>query len=611
MRSLRYKIGLEYFILVCISIGTSIFAVYNFSNLGNSIAKILRENYQSVLAAENMVKALERQENAQISMFVDDITKSNAQFNENRDEFLFWYQKATEVDALPIEPVILDRIITTYRLYLDSSDSLYHIIQKPGAIAAAKAFQFNSVRPITNSLKEQCFHLLEVNQNAIIAAGNNAKNVSTKATLAVMTGSAIAVLLSIIASIHFTRSILKPAEKIANTVRQISQGHLNQKIDVTTDDEFGDLSREFNKMTERLKGYEEMNIQQLISEKKKAEAIVASIPDPVIVTDEKNQLLLINQAAAKILNNSENWQGKPVSEIVQNEQWSKLFNYAIDENSALDTLIPIENGDSTYYFRQRQMTIRDDLGRKRWSVTMFQDVTHFKKLDQMKSEFMATVSHEFRTPLTSINMAVDILLQSVLGNLNERQKELMASAKQDCERLTKMVKELLDLSRLESGKYPTKIELLNLRQLVESALTILRLPFQEKGVTLEVAIDSDLPELAADQRQLSWVITNLVNNALRYTDAGGVVRIIAHQHNDEIEVTVADTGRGIPSDALATIFDKFVQVKLPSDSTPGSVGLGLAIAREVVESYGGKIWVESEIGKGSTFYFTLPHESKS
>lgn len=610
MASLRYKIGLEYFVLVCISIGTSIFAVYNFSRLGGSVGKIFRENYQSVLAAENMVKALERQEHAQFSMFVDDVSKSLEQFNKNRDEFFRWYQKGIEGSFLPVEPTILDSIIATYRLYLSSSDSLYQIIQRRDAIASAKVFQFNSVRPIASSLKEQCFHLLEVNHNAIIAADRQAKSMSNKATLAVVAGSAIAMLLSIIASIHFARSILR-AQKLAHTVRQISQGHLNQKIDVTTDDEIGDLSREFNKMTERLKNYEEMNIQQLIAEKKKSEAIVASIPDPVLVTDENNRLLIINQAAAKILDSAENWQGKPVSEILKNEHLSNFFSQALDERAAPDKLIPITNGESTHYFRPRQMTIQDEHGRRRWSVTMFQDVTQFKKLDQMKSEFMATVSHEFRTPLTSVNMSVDILMQEVLGSLNERQLDLLSSAKQDCERLTKLVKELLDLSRLESGKYPTSIESINLHNLIETAINPLRLPFQEKGVQLELSIEPSLPDFPADQRQLTWVITNLLSNALRYTDAGGRVTISGMLHQNVIIVAVSDTGRGIPKNAVDAIFDKFVQVKQAADSTPGSVGLGLAIAKEVIESYGGKIWVESEIGRGSTFYFTVPNERKS
>jgi signal transduction histidine kinase len=192
-----------------------------------------------------------------------------------------------------------------------------------------------------------------------------------------------------------------------------------------------------------------------------------------------------------------------------------------------------------------------------------------------------------------------------------QQGELLATAKSDCERLTKLVKELLNLSKLESGKFQIKKESINLRELVDEALKHLRVPLRMKGIEFETAIDSRLPAFSADREQLSWVITNLVSNALRYTPAGGKVTISAARENGVIQISVEDSGRGIPAEALESIFGKFVQVKQPADSTPGSVGLGLAIAKEVVEAHGGKIWVTSEMGKGSTFAFTIPFEPEA
>jgi signal transduction histidine kinase len=226
----------------------------------------------------------------------------------------------------------------------------------------------------------------------------------------------------------------------------------------------------------------------------------------------------------------------------------------------------------------------------------------------MKSDFMATVSHEFRTPLTSLNMGIDILLQGLLGNLGAQQNELLASAKADCERLTKLVKELLNLSRLESGKYQMKKEPVNLQALIDESLKHLRMPFRVKEIEFETVIDASVPDFPGDREQLSWVLTNLVSNALRYTAAGGKVTISAGRENGAIQISVADSGRGIPAEALDSIFEKFVQVRQSTESTPGSVGLGLAIAKEVIEAHGGKIWVKSEVGKGSTFVFTIPLE---
>jgi signal transduction histidine kinase len=229
----------------------------------------------------------------------------------------------------------------------------------------------------------------------------------------------------------------------------------------------------------------------------------------------------------------------------------------------------------------------------------------------MKSELMATVSHEFRTPLTSINMTIDILQEEIIGRINSQQRELLQAAKDDSIRLIKLVKELLDLSRLESGKYQMKMDQVSLQQLVTESLKPLTLLMKEKQIDLEVNIDHNFPIFWGDQQQLSWAIINLVNNALRYTPQHGKITIAAEQKNGEIYVHIADTGRGIPKEALETIFEKFVQFKEPTDSTPGSVGLGLAITKQVVEAHGGKIWVESEPGRGSTFTFTMPIARKT
>ena len=224
----------------------------------------------------------------------------------------------------------------------------------------------------------------------------------------------------------------------------------------------------------------------------------------------------------------------------------------------------------------------------------------------MKSEFIATVSHEFRTPVTSISMSVDILNQEILGPLTERQKELVTSAKEDCHRLTKLARELLQLAKIESGSIQLREEELQFKEVVDATLRPLQIQFQEKNVQLVADVPDGLPPLHADEQQITWVITNLVTNALKYTPAGGSVTVRGRRDGGGIRLEVQDTGLGIPAEYLSRIFEKFVQVKQTPDATPGSVGLGLAIARQIVQMYGGRIWAESEPGKGSTFAFVLP-----
>jgi NtrC-family two-component system sensor histidine kinase KinB len=626
MSSLRYKIGFSFFLLVCISLATSVVALYNLSQLRNSVGEIFREHFQSVLAAQHMSTALEQQEKAQESMLYvgitlpgtpgreitasDQLNSAMAIFNKNRDDFIQWLGTAKDSVTVAPKPPVIDSIVLGYRVYLRAADSLYKLLKGAAKRGKAREFQQSIIGPVAQTLADQCYRYLEFNQTAVASADRRAKEATSNSALAVLFTSLLAIILILFASIQFTRTIIRPAEKLTEIARRIGRGHLDQKIDITTNDEIGELGQEFNKMTERLRDYEAMNVHQLVAEKKKSEAIVESIPDPVIVTDEENHLLLMNQAAIRVLNvGDRDWQAKLLGEIVQDTRWLPLLSPGAaqeGEHAARDLLLSVPQGDQTLYFRPRQTRIVDEREKVQGVVTLLQDVTRFKNLDRMKTEFMATVSHELRTPLTSISMAIDILSQEVLGRVNERQLDMLSTAKDDCERLTKLVRELLDLSRLESGKYEMKRESINLRSLVDEALKPLRLQSQEKNIHLKTEISLTTPEIAGDQQQLSWVITNLVSNALRYTPPDGNVTVRSELVDDSVRLSVADSGRGIPADAVEVIFDKFVQVKQGTESTPGSVGLGLAIAKEVVEAHGGRIWVESIVGKGSTFSFTIP-----
>lgn len=609
MTSLRYKIGLSYFVLVVFGLATSTFAVYNFSNLRDTFRLMLHDNYESVRAAQNMFKAFGGQENAQLKMLIQD-NDAYFQFSTNTSNFLGWLEKAKQGSLNDREKVVLDRITQDSYQYIQLTDSLYRILQKKWGTTDANEFRSKSIIPVAKSLKDGCFEYLEINQDAMTLTEEKLNQLASDATLTVITISIVAVFLSFFASVRFTRSIILPAEKLTRFVRNISSGQLNQKIDLNTDDEIGELSREFNKMTERLRTYEQMNVQQLIAEKKKSETIVENIADPVIVTDKNGVLILINQAAAAVFDvRGTDWQGKFVREVVGNQSWAEMLELGgirRIEQEHRDPLFEFTRNDLKLYFRPRQAHIVDEHRNIQGVVTLLQDVTRFKDLDRMKSEFIATVSHELRTPLTSLSMGIDILTQEVVGSVNQRQKDLLVAAKDDSERLRKLVKELLDLSKLESGKYEMKKELVDFRRLVADAVRPLRLPFEEKQIHLDINIPEHLPALSADPHQLTWVVSNLLSNALRYTDIDGKVQLTATEEKQGLLVTVADTGHGIPQESLVTVFDKFVQVKSSTETTPGSVGLGLAIAREVVEAHGGRIWVESQVGVGSTFFFTIP-----
>jgi len=608
--SIRAKLIWAFSVLVVLNLAAGFWSIYNFYTLGTTVGTILRENYQSVLAAENMVKALERQENALLVRSEGEETSSAGGFEENKELFFTWYDMAVRSISVAEQQPTLDSIQTVYRQYALRADSMNARIDQ-GAFNEAKHYYYETVRPVSDTLRELCFTLFKYNQAAMFNAEARTHTIANQIAVGTMMASIVTLVLSILATVWLSRSLITPAEKLTETVKQIGKGKLDLKIDVLSNDEIGHLSREFNKMTERLRRFEQMNIDQIIAEKRKSEAIVESISDGLIVTDARMNILHINKVVADLFDGTEGQAiGKPVSSIINDERiislirtWSVNGTTRVDEHP---TILEFDRDGRRYYFRPKLTTIPDSGGGLYGVVTLLQDVTQFKELDRMKSDFIATLSHEFRTPLTSINMSVDILSQGILGPLNDRQKELIESTREDCYRLTKLARELLQLSKLESGKLQMRDEELNIQSVIEFSLRPLQLQFQEKSVRLTTDIPGDLPVLVADEQQISWVLTNLVTNSLKFTDPGGQVCVRARRENETILVEVEDTGHGVAEENLAKIFDKFVQVKHISDSTPGSVGLGLAIAKEIVEAYGGRIWARSELGKGSKFSFVIP-----
>ncbi len=613
MVSLRYKIGTGYFILVIIGLATSGFAIFNLAHLRENVAPIIRQTYRGVLAAENLLKSLDDQQQAQLSAVIADKKLRGlyqSYFNNGRDDFLDWMQRIKDSTSTYSQNAVIDSMLAADSLYLTASDSLFALLIEHDQVKIGARYQNYVVQPIADKLRNHCSRFLEANQNAMVKAEQTIRETTLNSIVSMILAAAASILISILISVRFTKNIIQPAERLTQMVRKINQGQLNQKIDISTDDEIGELSREFNKMTERLRTYEELNIHQLIAEKRKSETIVANIAEPVIVTDNASHIVLMNQTAAAVFEVAGmDWQGKPLREIIGNNELEKILengNALTSEQEHRDILFTFQRNNTTTYYRPRQTYILDEEGSIQFIVTLLYDVTRFKMLETMKSEFIATVSHELRTPITSLGMEVDILHKEVLGSVNEAQKKVLISAKDDVERLRKLVKDLLDLSRLESGRYTLKKEWVQIERLVGESVRSMQLQFNEKNIAIDVKIPPALPAVMVDPHQYTWVITNLLSNALRHTTPGGSVVFTAKRGESELLISIADTGEGIPREYQDTIFEKFVQVKGVSQTTPGSVGLGLAIAREVVEEHGGKIWVQSTVGVGSTFSFTIP-----
>lgn len=608
-RSVKFKI-LSVLILIFILLSAnSIWSIINFNRLSDSIENIMQSNYRSIEAAQSMTVAIERQDSAELAqMFSDKDTTSNS-FRENEVEFLRNLSRAEDNITEEGEEEILKRINSLYIDYVDKYSVLVETQNSEGS-NAAKEYYYNEILPLFEETKEETRKLLALNQQGMITRKDRAHDISTSATYSTMLISLLTIIIGVVLSIYLTKKIVKPIRNLIDKIKKIAEGDYKQQLDISGNDEIARLAKEFNTMTQKLRSYELLNIKKLMEEKQKADAIVESISDGIIVTNDEHKLLLVNRAAEKAFNIREREAlNKHFLEVINREDIFKIIEKTKDKKPTdeykkyLDISLSVEDKTEHYRLNIRPITTKE--GENIGVVTLMQNITKLKEVDQIKSDFVSTVSHEFRTPLTSIIMGVGLLLDEVPGPINEEQKELVEAIEEDSERLKKLVSDLLDLSRMESGKIKMDIERNNIKDILDNAVKPFKRQLEEKNVDLEIKIRDNLSNVKADFNKISWVFTNLIGNALRYLpdEKEGKIIIDAKETANKMLVSVADNGKGISEEYQQKIFEKFIQAK--DNDNKGGTGLGLAISKEIINAHGGEIWVNSKIGEGSTFYFTL------
>lgn len=605
--NLRKKILLGYLLVVFIIIGVAGWSVYNFSSLNDAIRDIMVENYRSVIASEKMMESLERQDSGELMFLFGQEKKANQIFHENQMQFMKYLSRAEDNITIQDERHIIDSINVKYQQYISIFSKLKNRSQEK-TVQEQKEFYLDSIMPIFEEIKSLTMRLLMVNQNHMRFSQQKANDNATKAIYSTLIFSSIAILTAIIFGLYIAGVIIKPVKKLTNSVRKVAAGELDQAIEVTTKDEIGRLAEEFNIMTRKLKEYEKLNVSKLLEEKKKSEGIVKSISNPIIVTDDDNKISLINYKAAQLFNVKEKQVlGSHFLENIKNDNIFELINDTLESgeehSDRKGEVLQFQQDQQELTFRITTTPVTDEDGKVIMVITLLEDITKLKKVDEMKSEFVSMVSHEFRTPLTSMSMGINMLLKERTGSINEDQKELLEVAEEDCQHLSNLVDDLLDLSKMESGEIDLEFENVKLGKIFDASIKPLEQQAEDKGIELVRDEEIDL-EVHADVNKITWVITNMIGNALRYTEKGDRIELHADKKGYKVHIAVSDNGAGIPKEYQHKIFEKFVRVGQDKDSSTGT-GLGLAISKEMVEAHGGRIWVDSKEGKGSTFTFTV------
>ncbi|MGH9871355.1 MAG: ATP-binding protein [Pyrinomonadaceae bacterium] len=617
--SLRTKLLSGYVVFIVAIIVLGGWSAWRLREMGKVSRRIISENYDSVIAAQDMKESLERQDSTAVFALLGARERASAQLREHRARFDANFQKAANNITEVGEPEVIEAIRRDRDDYYRMYDTFFaRVNQTIGGVQAGgstnrseeiseRGEYFSRLEPQFNQLRADCERLLQLNQRAMLGKSEAAGMVARRwfyltllmATLLAGAGLALAFFLA--------NRMVKPLRQLTATATRIAGGDLDAKVDVTSHDEVGVLAAEFNRMAERIRQLRSSDMGKLIVAQQTTEAAIDSLYDPVVVTDAEGCVTKLNSAAQEIFGSEEENSGRHVGEIARDSRIAAAVAEALSSQRPVAgegaaAVLPLAVDGLERAFRLRTTPMRDNGKHLLGAVMLLEDITHLREIDRLKSEFIATASHELRTPLTSVQMGVHLLLEGAVGELTEKQTEVLAACRQDCERLDKLMRDLLDLSKLEAGESQPELEAVRARDLINNVVEVLRPQVEAKGLQLRVDVPVQLLSVLADRTQVERVISNLVINAIRYTGQGEI-KIGAELRGHQVAVSVSDTGNGIPPEYLPHIFDKFVQVP---DAPTGGAGLGLAISKTIVEAHGGQISVQSELGRGTTFTFTLP-----
>ncbi len=441
--------------------------------------------------------------------------------------------------------------------------------------------------------------ILALNMNAIQNKNTKALKTAENATTIIISLAGVVFLIAFTFSVNFPSIVTNPIRHFLDAIKQITNKNYSHRVHIENKDEFGELANAFNAMAERLSYFESSNLNKLMFEKARAEAVINSLKDASIGIDKNNKILFVNYQALQLLGlKAEEIVGKSVEELsVKND----LFNFLINTESSAPFKIVVENREN--YFIKEAIEVGAEENKNK--VIVLKNITSFKELDVAKTNFIATISHELKTPLAASDFSLKLLEDERIGSLTPDQKELIQNLKQDNQRVLKILSELLNMSQVEAGKIELDVQMVNPYLVVDHAVETVSSSAKERNIDIKKDLEEGLPLVKADAEKSTWVLNNFLTNAIKYSPEGAKIVIHARQANGNVQFSVEDQGPGIAQEYLPRIFERYF--KVPGSKSKGT-GLGLGISKEFIEAQKGKIWVDSEIGKGSTFSFSLPLE---
>jgi len=608
--SLRYRLWLSFAPLVLLLTALGGGFIYSLGLVGNRIEAILRENYRSVDAMTGLNEAAERIDSS-FQYALAGRPGAKTQYDENWVEFRTYYEIERNNVTEPGEQEMVDRLAALTERYRTLGDRFFGPARAPEDRAADYFRQDGRPGPLLDTfrqIKQVTGDIRRLNQDSMEAASRHARETAGVTQWWTSLGLLAALAATAFLAWRTGRVILRPVEDLTRSARAVGDGQFDQMVTTHTQDEIGELVSAFNRMTAQLRDLKQSHAARLLRAQQASQAAIDAFPDAVLVVDRDRRVEMANPAARRVLGvvpdgdrTGPAWQPPdklrgPLEEAIESQRPFLTQSF--------DQAVTYRTGDEERTYIPQVLPVRDPYGGTLGAAVVLNDVTRFRLLDEFKSDLVATAGHELKTPLAGLRLAVHLLLEETVGPLTNKQTELLIDARDNTERLVRIVDHLLALARLEHGRDQLAIGPEDAGQLLRAAADRVQSVLTGRRVVIDVPTDP-LPAVAADPQRLGQVLDNLLVNAATYTDTGGLITLSARPAtNGRLELDVRDTGVGIPPQYLPHVFDKFFRI--PGQTRGQGTGLGLAIVREIVTAHGGEIVCDSEPGKGTVFRLSLP-----
>lgn len=585
----------------------------------SALSQFLYENWRSIEYGQNMIEAIDR-----LSEIADHVAAlpapDQADLNKARtaaaDTLKAFDQNLEDENhniTLPGEDKLADNLSVLWngrglngKSTADSYQIWFTKLLASETSAADRVSAYSALHRLAPQVRLAAKAIVKLNFDNMTPIEGQIKTMADRAIRLLFVLSGIGVALAIIVTAVMGRSILQPVQALTRSAREIEQGNLDLVVQVQSHDELHQLAEAFNSMTSKLREYRRTNRAKLVRTQQTTQLAINSLPDAVAILSPDGVVEMANKSAQKLFLMAPDAHVTSLGSPWLQDLYARTRRdlSAVEPRGYESAIQVLDEKGGERFFLPHAVPILDEDQQLLGVTVVLADVTHLRRLDEMKSSMLAVVSHELKTPLMSIRMGVHLLLEECVGPLTSKQNDLLVAMRDDSGRLGQIVENLLDMGRIESGRALMEFHPEMPDRLIAEATEQMSAAYHEKGVELAVEAAEDLPKVSADRDRVQLIFSNLLSNALRFTPPGGMVRVSADREGEFVRFSVTDMGPGIAPEYQERIFERFFRV--PGQPKGSGAGLGLAIAREVVQAHGGTIRVEAADGQGSRFRFTLP-----